>query len=111
MIYHIMWRDEPVADVDLSDDHKEIRLTKIMPPGLKQPFSGGEFNIRRFYNFLKDRCYEDGRADLQEILAQAGMTENNPYQWVRLTHGVTWDDFFWIKVDDEQISFDDVRMR
>ena len=51
-----------------------------------------------FYNFLKDRCHEDGRADLHEILAQAGMTENNPYQWVRLTHGVTWDDFFGLNL-------------
>ncbi len=107
MVYHIMWRDEPVADVNLSDDHKTISLIKYMPAGLKQPFSGGEFNLERFYDFLKDRCYEDGCGELKEILASVGMEKNDPYEWVRITHGAGWEDSLWIKFDDEDISFDD----
>ncbi len=110
-IYHIMHRDTPVADVYLSSDHKTIRLKKLVPDGIKQPFSGDIFNLERFYRFLKDRCYEDGRADLKEILAQANMSTNNPWEWVIVSHGVTWEDYFWVKINDEQVTWKEVRVR
>ena len=111
MIYHIMWMDEPVADVVTDEKNKIVDFKKIMPDGLKQPFSGEPFSIFRFYDFLKSRCYEDGRDGLNEILEAADMTWNNPYEWVMITHGVTWDDFFWIKFNDETIKWKDVRVR
>ena len=90
MIYHIMHKDIPVADVYTNEHH---------------------IFTERFYMFMKDRCYEDGRADLPQILAAAGMTENDPYEWCKRTHGVTYDDFFWIKYDGEEIAWKDVKLR
>lgn len=50
------------------NDHRQIFFHKWKPDGLNQPFSGSRLTLERFYRFLKSRCYEDGRADLQEIL-------------------------------------------
>lgn len=110
-VYHVMLCDEPVADVSLSSDKKQIRFKKWKTDGIEQPFSGDQLTLERFYRFLKSRCYEDHRADLPEILQKAHFLDNNPYDWVRLTHGVTYDDFFWIRLDQETISWDDVRIR
>ena len=103
--------DDAVADVVLSHDKKSISYTKFKPDGLEQPFCGDTLDLERFYRFLKSRCYEDGRADLDIILKKAGFKDNNPYDWVLLTHGVMYDDFFWIKTDHEQITWDEVRIR
>ena len=109
--YHIMWEDRPVTDVTLSNDHKEITYTLFMPAGCNQPFCAGRLDLERFYRFLKDRCYEDNRGDLPEILEEAGMSSNNPWEWVRLTHGVTWHDHIWIRFDEEEISWEEVKLR
>jgi len=39
------------------------------------------------------------------------MKSNDPWEWNRKTHGVTWEDFFWIKFDGESISWEDVRWK
>ena len=67
--------------------------------------------MKRVYDFLKSRCYEDERADLKEILDQAGLKSNNPWKWARITHGVTYEDFFWIKFDGEILTWEEVKIR
>ena len=109
--YHVMYLDRVVADVALSHDRKQIRFKKYEPDGLRQPFSGTKLDMERFYRFLKSRCYEDSRADLDIILKKAGFHDNNPYDWVLLTHGVTYDDFFWVKTNNEQITWNEVKIR
>ena len=109
--FMVMHRNEPVAHVWISDDHMNVRIEKIVHDSLIQPFSGDDLSINRVYRFLKSRCYEDGRAELQEILNQAELRENNPWEWNRVTHGVTWEDDLWIKFDGEELEWENVRWR
>ena len=109
--WHVMYLDEPVCDVTVSSDLRSIRYQKWKEDGILQPFSGTKLDLERFYRFLKSRCYEDDRGDLREILKKAHFQDNDPYAWVRLTHGVTYDDFFWVRTDDEACTWDEVKIR
>ena len=111
MMYHIMWKNKNIADVDLNLDKKHIHMKKYDTGTRIQFFPGDSITIYQFYAFLKSRCYEDDRADLKDILKQAEMESNNPYEWVKLTHGVTWEDYMWIKFDNEDITWEEVRIR
>ncbi len=116
-VYHVMYMDIPVADVITEDDNIVVSITKFVEDSPMQPFCGITENssrpamTKRFYDFLKDRCYEDGRGNLKEILDAAGLSSNNPFEWVKVCHGVTWEDYFWVKFDDEDICFEDVKIR
>lgn len=116
-IFHIMCRDKLVADVVTAHNNLVISIRKYVEDSPIQPFWGDmekasrQAKTMRFYRFLEGRCYEDSRADLQVILNQAKMTSNNPYEWVRVSHGVTYEDYFWIRFDDEEITWDDVKIR
>ena len=59
---------------------------------------------------LKERiiCEERFDEEIQKIL---GLKEYNLYKILRKTHGVDVDDFIWLKFDDEDITWDDVRVR
>ena len=111
MVYHIMFQNTHVADVYTNEHHIFQKIEKFVPDSPIQPFWGDNMSTERFYMFMKDRCYEDSRGDLPQILASVGMTENNPYEWCKLTHGVTYEDFFWIKYEGEDIRWEDVRVR
>ena len=106
-----MHRNDPVAEVFVSDDHKQTKIIKLVPDSVIQPFGGDNLSLDRIYTFLKSRCYEDGRADLDEILRQANLSSNNHWEWNRITHGVTWEDQLWIKFEGEKICWEDVRWR
>lgn len=111
MEFTVMCLNEPVAIVRLSDDKRNVEIEKLAPDSIRQPFSGDKLDLERIYDFLKGRCYEDCRADLQDILKQAGLTENNPWEWMRITHGVTYEDMFWIRFPGETLRWENVRVR
>ncbi len=116
MIYHIMFKDTLVADVITNQNHMVQSIQTYVENGPTQPF----WNVQndspakltsRFYAFLKDRCYEDNRANLQDILHSVGLETNNPYEWIKISHGVTYEDFFWIRFEGESITWNDVKVR
>lgn len=109
--FTVMFQNTPVADVSISDDHKEVHIGKLVPDSIIQPFGGDVLSLDRVYKFLKSRCYEDGRADLEEILSQAHLTSNDPWKWNQITHGVMWDDQIWIRYEGESLCWEDVRWR
>ncbi len=115
--YNIMYMNTVVADIKLNDKNMVESIIKYVKDSPMQPIWGDFTNAtmqemtRRFYVFIKDRCYEDCRVDLPRILEQAGMETNNPYEWIKISHGVTFEDFFWIKEDWEDLKWDDVKVR
>ena len=109
--YTIMWRNRTVARVFLLENRKEIQYEKIEPDGIHQPFSGDKLDFDRFYRFIKSRCYEDNRGDLDVILKKANLQNNNPYDFIKISHGVTYSDDFWIKTSDELLLWEDVKIR
>lgn len=111
MTYHILMKDIPVIDIITDELNKVIDFKKFVPDGPMQPFWGNNITTERFYDFLHDRCYEDGYLGLKDVLHNAGLSSNNPYLWNRRTHGVSFEDFFWIRYDDENIKWDDVRVQ
>ena len=111
MTFTVMYMDIPVADVEISEDKKEVSVKKLEPDSYKQPFCGTRTDIFRIYDFLESRCYEHGRADLPVILKAFGMEKNDPWEWIKKTHGVTYEDCFWIRFPGEKLKWEDVKLR
>lgn len=109
--FTVMYRNEEVAFVHVSADHKDVSIIKLIPDGMKQPFNGNKLDLERVYAFLKERCFEDGYSDLKRVLEVYDMESNNPWEWNRKTHGVTWEDYFWVKFKGENIAWEDVKWR
>lgn len=109
--FTVMFENTPVTNVLISDDHKKVQIEKLVPDSIIQPFGGNDLSLDRVYRFLKSRCYEDNRADLQEILMQANLTANDPWKWNQITHGVMWDDQIWIRYEGETLRWEDVQWR
>ena len=112
MIYDfsVYFKDELVSDVHIDTEKNETSIKRYVL-GPKQPFMCDRQDIYYIYDFLESRCFENGRPDLPKILAAHGLTENNPYEWCRKTHGVMYNDFWWIKFPVETIKWDDVKVR
>ena len=112
MIYDfsVYFKDELVSDVHIDTEKNETSIKRYVL-GPKQPFMCDRQDIYYIYDFLESRCFENGRPDLPKILAAHGLTENNPYEWCRKTHGVMYNDFWWIKFPGETIKWDDVKVR
>lgn len=108
--FSVFFEDELVADVKMDTDKNKSSIKRYVM-GPKQPFMCDRQDIPYIYDFLLSRCYENGRADLQEILAAHGLTDNDPYAWNRITHGANYSDFWWIRFSSEKFTWKDVKIR
>lgn len=108
MKFQIMWKNELVADVEVFPDTDEVKLQKHK--GFPN-FLDNRVDRRRIYEFIKSRCVEENRSDIREILNQLGIQEYDPWKMVRVTHGVDWDDFYWLRFEGEDFRWEDVRVR
>ena len=67
-----------------------------------------DLTIDNVLDFFKERCFEEERADKDEILNHYGLEVYDPESICRITHGIMCDDDFWIKFDDDSISYEDI---
>lgn len=108
--YEILYKDILLKEVLVSKNKKEILVINKSKDLFLKPFKD-DLSIYDFYIFLKSRCYEDNRDDLDDILKQANLPSNNPYEFIKVSHGVTWEDYFWIRNKNENITWEEVRVR
>jgi hypothetical protein len=110
-----MWKDELVAEVSIEESHsgiKKLRYIKRYTDDVgKQPFGGVRQDIERVYQFLENRWFERSRPDISELLFHLGFEEYNPWEIVKKTHGVMFEDFIWVRFEGEKITWKDVKIR
>ena len=109
--FTVMWKDDVMADVELYDKRRKVRIEKYKNTFPENPFYGGEITPERVYSFLEGRCMDRNRPCLSEYLKWLGLKEYNPYEIVRITHGTMWEDFQWLKFPGEEIGWKDVKLR
>ncbi|MCD8014525.1 MAG: hypothetical protein LUG99_15385 [Lachnospiraceae bacterium] len=107
--FTVMNKNKKIADVSIVNN--EVNVKKYSMQADEQPFYGGPMDLERIYRFLESRCMDRNRDCLEEYLNWLGLDEYNPYDIVKKTHGVMWEDFFWLKFPGETITWKDVRIR
>ncbi len=111
MKFSILWKNELLADIETEPRKSEVKIKKYDVRPMIQIFQRGKIDRERIYEFIKSRCMEEGRGDIEEILEELGLEEYDPWKMVQITHGVDWDDFYWIRFEGENLTWEDVRVR
>lgn len=108
----IMNKDNPILDVkyDLTKaeskwlGEKHIKIPRGMFPE--------NITVKNISAFCESRQPPRTRVDIDRILKEKyDMREYLPMQMCKKSHGITMSDFLWMKFDDEEIMYEDVRVR
>ena len=71
--FTVMWKDDVMADVELYDKRRKVRIEKYKNTFPENPFYGGEITPERVYCFLEGRCMDRNRPCLSEYLKWLGL--------------------------------------
>lgn len=108
----IMWEDIPQLEVRIQIPKISSRLLVDKPilvvPKIIYP---DRITFQTFDEFLCLRLPSKYRADIDDIVKRYGLREFNPYAMCKKSHGRNMTDFLWMKFDDEEVSFNDIRLR
>lgn len=105
----VWWKNRLTAKVHSEGTKVYVESTEKNP--MKRLFPNMTLSRYQASEVLKMRCWDPGRPDIKELLAACGLTKYVPLDIVRKTHGVSYNDFLWIKFPGENLRAEDVLVR
>lgn len=105
----VWWKNRLTAKVHSEGTKVYVESTEKNP--MKRLFPNMTLSRYQASEVLKMRCWDPGRPDIRELLAACGLTKYVPLDIVRKTHGVSYNDFLWIKFPGENLRAEDVLVR
>lgn len=107
--FEVFWKDELSARVSVTKNR--VHVSRFINHPLRQIFSGDIITRNQLNEVLKLRCFEEERPDCRAKLNVLGLTEYNPLEIVKKTHGVSYNDYIWFRFPGEIIKASDVLVR
>ena len=107
--FEVYWKDEITARVYVRG--KDVVVSRFTDNPGKQLFADKKMTRYQLGRILELRCWDKQRSDITEILAHLGLKEYNPYEIVRKTHGVSYNDYIWFRFPGEKLTSKDVLVR
>ncbi len=106
-----MMRDEVYANVAIDCDSQIVVCRELRKNVWEQFLGKKEHTLQNVYDMLESRCVERTRDDIGDFLRYYDLKKYNAYLLCRKTHGVSSQDFFWIRWYGENIRWDNIRIR
>ena len=107
--FEVYWKDEITARVYVKGGR--VTVSRYVEHPLKQLFADKNMTRYQLNKILELRCWDRNRADIDEILRHLGLKYYNPYEIVRKTHGVSYNDYIWFRFPGEKLTSKDVLVR
>jgi hypothetical protein len=107
--FSVMWENEKTADVYADNSTVSIKRYVIHP--VKQIFCKDSMTRYELGQILRTRCWDEHRDGLPRLLAALGVSEYNPYDICRKTHGVMYQDKIWFRYKGEDLTYEDVAIK
>lgn len=113
--FETWFQNRKTSDVSITSDRAVVTYTinPLIQNVIELPFGFREdITLEDVYRFLESRCMPKGRKDqMQEYLISLRLEEYNPWEIVKKTHGVMWEDFLWLRFPEENLTWEDVKIR
>jgi len=105
--FTLMWRDEPVADLMISNG--KVLLERYTTNPAKQLFHADRISLFTLGEIMRTRCWDENRPDIQDLLRMIGLDAFDPYSIVSKTHGLMAQDPIWFRFKGEKLTYWEVR--
>lgn len=101
LVFDFMWRDELCAHVELHGD--KVTYIKYTDNPVHLVFNEqSKLNKNLVYWFLESRCFSRHNGQCKTILRVLGLDYYDPLAICKLKHGVSVEDFNWIRFKGEE---------
>lgn len=111
VVFDYMHKNDVAAHVEWDCENNTVTCTEFESDIDYQFFGRAKHDVDTLLAVMEHRCFDRNRYDAEEILEFFGLKEYNPYHILLKTHGVSTQDYMWIRWAGETLTWDDVRIR
>ncbi len=105
----VYYKDRKTADIIVNEDN--VIYKRYSEDIMSVPFMF-EPTKEHIVEFIKSRCISKERVEnTPGYLENLGLSSYEPLEIVKKTHGIMWEDYMWIKFPDDNITWEDVKVR
>lgn len=102
-------KDRLVAIIRVDYAKDLIEVENFTDKIWEKPFGRLEPTFEGLEDFFEDHIIDRNRRDIKEILKYHGLDFYDPELIARISHGRTCDDYYWMRFDDENITWEEVK--
>lgn len=109
----VMWENTPQLEINI-DENFNVTSKKLVDdviPAVPDYIMPNNITLKRMNQFIESRAPERTRPDMPLLLKKYDIPSYNPYWFCKKSHGRSMTDFLWVKFDNEEIDFNDIRLR
>ena len=88
-----------------------VHVNRFIIHPIRQLFNSDSISRNQLNEIFRLRCFDEDRTDTLDKLKYLGLTEYNPSEIVRKTHGVSYNDYLWFRFEGENLRAEDVLVR
>ena len=107
--FEVYYKNEISARVSVRKSKVHVSRYIIHP--INQLFCSDTITRNQLNEIYKLRCFDENRYDAADKLRAMGLSEYNPQKIVRITHGVSYNDYLWFRFPGEKLRAEDVLVR
>ncbi len=75
-----------------------------------QAFGRRKITTSTIDEFFRERVFPETRVNCKEILRQMGFKNYDAESIARKTHGILYNDLWWLRFDDEDLKWEDIKL-
>ncbi len=104
--FDVFFDDEKTAEVRI--EPPIVRVNRLVIHPVMQIFAKDVLTMAEFEQVLRNRCWDEHRADIEKYLEKLGLKKFDPYKICEHTHGVMIENYTWFRFEGEDITSKDV---
>ncbi|MFB5265251.1 hypothetical protein ACE41H_00405 [Paenibacillus enshidis] len=111
--FEVLEMDKVIAKVTVNYTGKKVDVwqDKEVDP-IFLPFPTKEtITLSDVVDYFESRCFPRTRHHADKLLKTLGLSEYDPNEIVKKTHGVLYDDYVWLRFEGEELTCKDVHPR
>ncbi|MGJ9382854.1 hypothetical protein [Salipaludibacillus sp. CF4.18] len=111
--FDVFSKEDLIAYVYINFGSRYIKVNQYTDDILSRPVlkKDEDVTIEDILNFIADRCFPKERRNCNQLLTDLGLEHYSTIAIVKKTHGLQFDDFTWIRFNEEDIAYGDLKIR
>ena len=101
--------DELCTRVFVDYDRQKVSVENFTDDIISQAFGKRTAEIEDVDDFFRERVFPETRVDCRELLRRFGFKNFDAEAIARKTHGILFSDVYWLRFDDEDFGWEDVK--
>ena len=102
-------KDKLCTKVSVNYSNNTVNVVNFTDDIISQAFGKRAVTVEDIDDFFRNRVFPESRVDVDVLLDLLGLDHFDAEAIARKTHGMLWEDFFWVKFDNENLSYEDIK--